>query len=222
MSDSSSTIRVLIVDDQHMVRSGFSMMLSVEDDVDVVGEAPNGQVALEKARELRPDVILMDVQMPVMDGIEATRAIVAEDLAKVLILTTFDRDDYVFDGLQAGASGFLLKNAGPEQLVDALRAVAEGHALLAPEVTRRVIAAMSDSTPGPRPAARLASRRPWRASPTANARSSRSWRAACPTARSPRNSSSARPRSRRTSPTPWPSCTCATGSRPSSSPTRMD
>ena len=108
MSDSSSTIRVLIVDDQHMVRSGFSMMLSVEDDVDVVGEAPNGQVALEKARELRPDVILMDVQMPVMDGIEATRAIVAEDLAKVLILTTFDRDDYVFDGLQAGASGFLL------------------------------------------------------------------------------------------------------------------
>jgi DNA-binding NarL/FixJ family response regulator len=138
MSDSSSTIRVLIVDDQHMVRSGFSMMLSVEDDVDVVGEAPNGQVALEKARELRPDVILMDVQMPVMDGIEATRAIVAEDLAKVLILTTFDRDDYVFDGLQAGASGFLLKNAGPEQLVDALRAVAEGHALLAPEVTRRV------------------------------------------------------------------------------------
>mgnify|MGYP000340747751 CR=1 FL=1 len=147
MSDNSSTIRVLIVDDQHMVRSGFSMMLSVEDDVDVVGEAPNGQVALEKARELRPDVILMDVQMPVMDGIEATRAIVAEDLAKVLILTTFDRDDYVFDGLQAGASGFLLKNAGPEQLVDALRAVAEGHALLAPEVTRRVIAAMSDSTP---------------------------------------------------------------------------
>ena len=82
-----------------------------------------------------------------MDGIEATRAIAAEDLAKVLILTTFDRDDYVFDGLQAGASGFLLKNAGPEQLVDALRAVAEGHALLAPEVTRRVIAAMSDSTP---------------------------------------------------------------------------
>lgn len=147
MSDNSSTIRVLIVDDQHMVRSGFSMMLSVEDDVDVVGEAPNGQVALEKARELRPDVILMDVQMPVMDGIEATRAIVAEELAKVLILTTFDRDDYVFDGLQAGASGFLLKNAGPEQLVDALRAVAEGHALLAPEVTRRVIAAMSDSTP---------------------------------------------------------------------------
>ena len=211
MSDSSSTIRVLIVDDQHMVRSGFSMMLSVEDDVDVVGEAPNGQVALEKARELRPDVILMDVQMPVMDGIEATRAIVAEDLAKVLILTTFDRDDYVFDGLQAGASGFLLKNAGPEQLVDALRAVAEGHALLAPEVTRRVIAAMSDSTPraatgrttGEQEAlARLTDREP--------------------TARSPRNSSSARPRSRRTSPTPWPSCTCATGSKPSSSPTRMD
>lgn len=147
MSDSSSTIRVLIVDDQHMVRSGFSMMLSVEDDVDVVGEAPNGQVALEKARELRPDVILMDVQMPVMDGIEATRAVVAEDLARVLILTTFDRDDYLFDALAAGASGFLLKNAGPEQLVEAIRAVADGHALLAPEVTRRVIAAMTGGPP---------------------------------------------------------------------------
>ena len=143
MPEQSGPIRVLIVDDQHMVRSGFTMMLSVEDDIEVVGDASNGQVALAKARELRPDVILMDVQMPVMDGIEATRAIVAEDLAKVLILTTFDRDDYVFDGLQAGASGFLLKNAGPEQLIEALRAVAGGHALLAPEVTRRVIAAMS-------------------------------------------------------------------------------
>ena len=143
MPDPDPTLRVLIVDDQHLVRSGFRMMLSVEADLDVVGEADNGAVALEQARALRPDVVLMDVQMPVMDGIEATRALVAEDLGRVLILTTFDRDDYVFDGLQAGASGFLLKNAEPDQLVDAVRAVGHGHALLAPEVTRRVIARMT-------------------------------------------------------------------------------
>ena len=143
MPDPDPTLRLLIVDDQHLVRSGFRMMLSVEPDLDVVGEADNGAVALEQARALRPDVVLMDVQMPVMDGIEATRALVAEDLGRVLILTTFDRDDYVFDGLQAGASGFLLKNAEPEQLVDAVRAVGHGHALLAPEVTRRVIARMT-------------------------------------------------------------------------------
>jgi DNA-binding NarL/FixJ family response regulator len=141
--DPDPTLRVLIVDDQHLVRSGFRMMLSVEPDLDVVGEADNGAVALEQARALRPDVVLMDVQMPVMDGIEATRVLVAEDLGRVLILTTFDRDDYVFDGLQAGASGFLLKNAEPDQLVDAVRAVGHGHALLAPEVTRRVIARMT-------------------------------------------------------------------------------
>ncbi|HQF03143.1 MAG TPA: response regulator transcription factor [Phycicoccus sp.] len=144
----NATIRVLLADDQTMVRSGFAMMLSVEDDITVVGEAANGSLALDQARALRPDIVLMDVQMPVMDGIEATRVIVAEDLAKVLILTTFDRDDYVFDGLEAGASGFLLKNAGPEQLVEAIRAVAHGHALLAPEVTRRVIAAMTAPSPG--------------------------------------------------------------------------
>ena len=143
MPDPDPTLRVLIVDDQHLVRSGFRMMLSVEPDLDVVGEADNGAVALEQARALRPDVVLMDVQMPVMDGIEATRVLVAEDLGRVLILTTFDRDDYVFDGLQAGASGFLLKNAEPDQLVDAVRAVGHGHALLAPEVTRRVIARMT-------------------------------------------------------------------------------
>jgi len=137
------TLRLLIVDDQHLVRSGFRMMLSVEPDLEVVGEADNGATALEQARVLRPDVVLMDVQMPIMDGIEATRALVAEDLGRVLILTTFDRDDYVFDGLQAGASGFLLKNAEPDQLVDAVRAVGHGHALLASEVTRRVIARMT-------------------------------------------------------------------------------
>ena len=145
MSDLHPPLRVLIVDDQHLVRSGFAMILSVEDDLEVVGEAENGRVALAQARALRPDVVLMDVQMPVMDGIEATRALVAEDLAKVLILTTFDRDDYVFDALSAGASGFLLKNAEPDQLVEAVRAVGHGHALLAPEVTRRVIERMARS-----------------------------------------------------------------------------
>ena len=149
MAEPAAPLRILLVDDQHLVRSGFRMMLSVEPDLEVVGEADNGRVAIEQARALRPDVVLMDVQMPVMDGIEATRALVAEDLGRVLILTTFDRDDYVFDGLQAGASGFLLKNADPDQLVDAVRAVGHGHALLAPEVTRRVIARMTAGRSAP-------------------------------------------------------------------------
>jgi DNA-binding NarL/FixJ family response regulator len=134
--------RVLLVDDQALVRSGFSLILSVEDDFDVVGEAGDGAAAIELARALRPDIVLMDVQMPVMDGIEATRRIVAEDLAKVLVLTTFDHDEYVFDGLAAGASGFLLKNSDAEHLVEAVRTVAAGHALLAPQITRRVIEQM--------------------------------------------------------------------------------
>ncbi|MGV1008270.1 MAG: response regulator [Dermatophilaceae bacterium] len=117
------------------------MILSVEPDIEVVGEAANGREGVAACQRLRPDVVLMDVQMPVLDGITATRQIVEADLARVLILTTFDRDDYLFDGLGAGASGFLLKNADPDQLVDAIRAVAHGHALLAPEVTRRVIEA---------------------------------------------------------------------------------
>ncbi|WP_245807053.1 response regulator [Krasilnikoviella flava] len=118
------------------------MILSVEPDVEVVGEAADGAQALEQVRSLRPDVVLMDVQMPVMDGIEATRRIVAEDLARVLVLTTFDDDAYVDDALRAGASGFLLKNSDADRLVDAVRTVAQGHALLAPEVTRRVIERM--------------------------------------------------------------------------------
>jgi DNA-binding NarL/FixJ family response regulator len=138
-------LRVLLVDDQTLVRSGFAMMLSVEADLQVVGEAADGRQAVAQARALRPDVILMDVQMPAMDGIEATRRIVAEDLGRVVILTTFDRDDYLFDALDAGASGFLLKNAEPEQLVDAVRAAGHGHALLAPEVTLRVIERMTRS-----------------------------------------------------------------------------
>ena len=137
------TLRVLLVDDHAMVRSGFRLMLSVEDDLEVVGEAADGMSAVIAAREHAPDVILMDVQMPGMDGIEATRRIVEEDLGKVVILTTFDRDDYLFDALEAGASGFMLKNAEPEQLVEAVRAVGHGHGLLAPEVTRRVIERMT-------------------------------------------------------------------------------
>jgi DNA-binding NarL/FixJ family response regulator len=135
--------RVLLVDDQKLVRSGFALILSVEPDLEVVGEASDGAEAVRLTQQLRPDIVLMDVQMPVMDGIEATRRIVADDLAKVVILTTFDRDDYVYAGLTAGASGFLLKNADAEHLVEAVRAVADGHALLAPEVTRRVIARMT-------------------------------------------------------------------------------
>lgn len=138
-----SPIRVLLADDQQLVRSGFSLILSVEDDLEVVGEAANGAEAVQLARDLRPDVVLMDVQMPVMDGIAATTHIVEADLAKVVILTTFDRDDYVFAGLRAGASGFLLKNADADHLIEAVRTVAGGDALLAPEITRRVIAQMT-------------------------------------------------------------------------------
>jgi DNA-binding NarL/FixJ family response regulator len=134
---------VLLVDDQQLVRSGFSLILSVEDDLEVVGEAADGAEAVRLAGELRPDVVLMDVQMPVMDGIAATSEIVRAGLSRVLILTTFDRDDYVFAGLAAGASGFLLKNADADHLVEAVRAVAGGHALLAPEVTLRVIEQMT-------------------------------------------------------------------------------
>ncbi|MFI2104254.1 response regulator [Isoptericola sp. NPDC019693] len=127
------------------------MILSVEPDVEVVGEAADGAQALEQVRALRPDVVLMDVQMPVMDGIEATRHIVADDLAKVLVLTTFDDDAYVDDALRAGASGFLLKNSDADRLVDAVRTVAAGHALLAPEVTRRVIERMVTGEGAPPP-----------------------------------------------------------------------
>ena len=140
---SPEILRVVVVDDQALVRSGFSMILGVEPDLEVVGEASDGAAAVEVVARLTPDVVLMDVQMPGTDGIEATREIVARDLAKVIILTTFDRDDYLVDALRAGASGFLLKNAEPEKLVDAVRVVGNGHALLAPEVTRRVIERMT-------------------------------------------------------------------------------
>ncbi|GAA2078855.1 response regulator [Microbacterium hatanonis] len=137
-----SDIRVLLVDDHAMMRAGFRTILSLQDDIEVVGEAANGAEAVSAASALHPDVICMDVQMPGMDGLEATRRIVSDPAveAAVLIVTTFDRDDYLFEALSAGASGFLLKNAGPEELVSAVRVIAGGDALLAPEVTRRVIA----------------------------------------------------------------------------------
>lgn len=145
MSTTSTTtpVRVLLVDDQQLVRSGFRMILSVVEDIEVVGEAADGAAAVRQARALRPDVVLMDVQMPGVDGIEATRQLVAEALGRVIMLTTFDRDDYLFDALDAGATGFLLKNSEADALVGAVRAAADGHALLAPEVTMRVIERMA-------------------------------------------------------------------------------
>lgn len=146
-------IRVLLADDQALVRSGFAVMLSVEDDVEVVGQAGNGREAVEFAASNDVDVVLMDVQMPELDGIEATEQIVAAGRGKVVILTTFERDDYLFDALRAGASGFLLKNADPDELVGAVHAVAEGHALLAPEMTVRVIEKLTEHTREQGPAA---------------------------------------------------------------------
>ncbi|TDE92708.1 response regulator transcription factor [Occultella glacieicola] len=137
------TIRVAIVDDQALVRSGFAMVLSVEDDIEVVGQASDGARAVELLAATPADVVLMDVQMPVLDGIAATERIVAAGGPKVIILTTFDREDYLFAALRAGASGFLLKNADPDDLVAAIRAVADGHALLSPEVTVKVIARLA-------------------------------------------------------------------------------
>jgi len=133
-------IRVLVVDDQALVRGGFRLILESQPDFEVVGEAENGTQALARARELRPDVVLMDVRMPVMDGLEATRQLLSRrDAPRVLMLTTFDLDEYVYDALRAGASGFLLKDVRPEQLADAVRVVAAGETLLAPAITRRLV-----------------------------------------------------------------------------------
>jgi DNA-binding NarL/FixJ family response regulator len=133
--------RLVIVDDQALVRAGFKMILEAEADMKVVGEATTGLEAIERVRELSPDVVLMDVRMPELDGIEATRRLVLDEQVqtKVVMLTTFDMDEYVYEALRAGASGFLLKDVPPEQLVAGIRAVASGDALLAPSVTRRVI-----------------------------------------------------------------------------------
>ncbi len=161
MADPARAVRVLVVDDQALVRSGFTMILNAQPDITVVGEAPDGTEAIRAAAALEPDVVLMDIRMPHLDGIEATAAICAQTRARVLVLTTFDVDEYVYDALRAGASGFLLKDMRREDLVDAVRVIASGEALLAPTVTRRLIAGVvsrSTSHPGcgPRAAARLA------------------------------------------------------------------
>jgi DNA-binding NarL/FixJ family response regulator len=135
------TVRVLLADDQALVRSGFRVLLAQDPEIEVVGEAGDGAAAVELAGTVHPDVVLMDVRMPVMDGLEATRQITESNPdTKVIVLTTFDVDDYVYGALRAGASGFLLKDAGGDQLVEAIRVVASGEALIAPSVTKRLIA----------------------------------------------------------------------------------
>ena len=132
-------IRVFLADDQELVRSGFRMLIEAEDDLVVVGEAADGLAALQHLAATPADVVLMDIRMPVMDGVEATRQIIARDLARVLVLTTFDLDEYVFSALKAGASGFMLKDAKPVDLLNAIRAVAAGEAVMAPSATRRLL-----------------------------------------------------------------------------------
>ncbi|TYL55248.1 response regulator transcription factor [Nocardioides sp. BGMRC 2183] len=156
------TTRVIIVDDQAMVRGGFAALLAAQKDIEVVGDAPDGEQGVALSRRTHPDVVLMDVRMPVMDGLEATRRLLSpppgvEHRPRVLMLTTFDLDDYVYEALRAGASGFLLKDSPPADLVTAVRIVAAGDALLAPSVTRRLIADFARQRPASRgrPALRL-------------------------------------------------------------------
>ncbi|MGX5696538.1 response regulator [Agromyces soli] len=173
-------IRVLVVDDQSLVRAGFRTILDSEPGIHVVGEAADGEAAVTAVREFAPDVVCMDVQMPGVDGLEATRRLTADPAvtAAVLVLTTFDREDYLFEALAAGASGFLLKNSSPERLIDAVQVLARGDALLAPDVTRRVIEAAArthsatglarpDAAPAPGPDS--ARGRPRPAAPAAHA-----------------------------------------------------
>jgi DNA-binding NarL/FixJ family response regulator len=142
------SIRVVLVDDQALIRAGFRMILDAEEDIEVVGECADGTQAVDSVRRLEPDVVMMDIRMPEMDGIEATRLIAGGDgdgAPKVLMLTTFDLDEYVYDALHAGASGFLLKDVPAEQLIDGIRVIAQGDALLAPSVTKRLIQEFSRS-----------------------------------------------------------------------------
>ena len=149
-------IRILLVDDQALVRAGFRMILDAEDEMEVVGEAGDGREAIDQVRALRPDVVLMDIRMPELDGLEATRRILdaGEEAPKILMLTTFDLDEYVYEALRAGASGFLLKDTPPEQLVSAIEVISAGEALLSPAITRRVISEFVKGT-GPKPQAQF-------------------------------------------------------------------
>ncbi|CAL9532470.1 response regulator [Streptomyces sp. enrichment culture] len=144
-------VRVLVAEDQKAVRAGLVLILRSAPDIEVVGEAGDGEAAVRMARELRPDLVLMDVQMPLLDGVEATRRVVAEGLADVLVLTTFDLDAYVFGALRAGAAGFLLKNTEARDLIEGVRTVARGEGLIAPAVTRRLIAEFASPRPGRSP-----------------------------------------------------------------------
>jgi DNA-binding NarL/FixJ family response regulator len=151
-------IRVLLADDQTLVRAGFRSILSDEDDIEVVAEAANGAEAVARARETVPDVVLMDIRMPELDGLEATRRIVADprlETVKVIILTTFDLDDYVYGALRAGAGGFLVKDTEPDELIHAVRVVARGDALISPSVTRRLIAEFAGRVKRPEPGPEL-------------------------------------------------------------------
>ncbi|WP_409181945.1 response regulator [Amycolatopsis sp. VS8301801F10] len=145
------TIRVLVADDHGAIRAGLALILGNAEGIEVVGEAADGEVALRQARALRPDVVLMDVRMPGTDGITATRQLIAEGLAEVLVLTTFDLDEYVHAALRAGAAGFLLKSVEAPRLIEAVRLVAAGEGVLAPQVTKRLITAFANTPAGPSP-----------------------------------------------------------------------
>ena len=160
MNDARSTplVRVLIVDDQVLVRAGFRALLDAQDDIEVVGEAADGAEAERLTHNLKPDVVLMDIRMPGVDGLEATRSMAADkelNDVRIIILTTFDLDEYVFEALRVGASGFLVKNTEPTELIHAVRAVAAGDALLSPGVTKRLVAEFASKTKEPRPTAEL-------------------------------------------------------------------
>ena len=182
------SIRVVIADDQEIIRTGLRMILDAQPDIEVVGEAADGRAAVALARRLRPDVCLFDIRMPELDGIEATRQLAGHDVPDplaVVVITTFDLDEYVHGALKAGAHGFLLKDAGPELLIQAIHAAADGDALIAPNVTVRLLAEFSS------PTARERRCNPVSRSPHGRRRSSSRWPAGTRTPRSPRSSSSA-------------------------------
>ncbi len=215
--DAGCPITVLLVDDQQLMRVGLRMVLDSQPDIEVVGEAGDGAEAVAAATRLHPAVVLMDVRMPQLDGVEATRRIVHAECAKVLVMTTFDLDEYALAALRAGASGFLLKDTPPEQLIAAVRSVASGDSVVSPSVTRRLLdrfIATAPHTEVDGSALDVLTER--------NVRYWARWRAGCPTPRSPAPCTCRRPPSRPTSARCWPSSTCATGCRRWCWPTRPD